>query len=612
MNDFDSITVCALIEDILFLDVSRQSSASIGTLLREGYHLPEKVSSILRELWERRPLPPLGAPAALLYGLDRFGLRLRESAEWLPLHSIFATDTNGWFSPDAVCRDEELHIPGERQPLPDGRLDALCSDLRRLCCRYEDDRRIIPALFDFLEDRGSFLSPDGGAHSLFEIAKLRAGGVACLCFTQYEQNLFPSAGDIIHQSCILVCSFDFLGIKDFKFQSAYADDLRLVTAASFYVDLFRENLLDDFLDAAGLSRCNLIFTGGRHLHMFLPNTTHIRELLKNTIQQANDWLADQFGLHLYVSFGVCAVDGFMDQIAFEARYYLDVFTEIANQKALMESHKYTAENLSHIGLCFRESKDLSHREWMQYAEDRFSDEAMIAVYDDPAHGIPIGAHRYASEWNGDCKGLIRLYGRKGNCWKTDLKTRQIGIWHQSVSAPAFCFSPDVKGEYGLFRMDIDNFRSNMLSSDEKDLRRFPAAKMEYSRQLAYFLRRDVPRLLKNYLRSHNEAPSAVLSVIHEGADDMFIFGELHHLLRFTAQMYLHYRQFTLGRGSFSAGICVYDFKKTLIQNAQTAQQLLDLAKTVPGKNAVAIKDSSSVFSWEDLIHHGTDFQDFSV
>ena len=498
MCDYEAVTISALIEDILFLDAGRHPTECMAALLTEKYCLPEKVSCILQELWSSGPMPPSNKSAALLYGLDCYGLRLSRPAVWTPLRSVFAGSAGGWFRPESICSDDALYLPEEQQlQLPDAILEKLCSDLRQLCSLRANNAELIPVLFDFLEDRGSFLSPDGGAHSLFEIAKLRAGGAACICFMLQERELLPPAEDVFHQASILVCSFDFLGIKDFKFQNAYADDLRLVTAASFYVDLFRENLLDDFLDAAGLSRCNLIFSGGRHLHMFLPDTTHIRELLENTIQQANDWLADQFGLRLYVSFGVCAVDSLMDQSAFEARYYLDIFTEIANQKALMESHKYTAENLSHIGRSFRNSEDLSHRVWMRYAADHFSNEAQIAVYNDPGRGIPIGAHRYASEWDGDFKGLIRLYDRKGNCWKTGLKTRRIGIWHQSVSAPAFWFSPEVKGEYGLFRMDIDNFRSNMLSSEKNDWRAFPAAKMEHSRQLAYFLRRDVPRLLKN-------------------------------------------------------------------------------------------------------------------
>ena len=614
MSIIQTITICALLKDVIFLDAQRRKLEHIDDLLVKDYHLSEDISSVLCELWESRPFPPENDMAALLYGIDQRGLRLSTSAVWAPLQSVFTSAESGrYFKPDAICSDEVLHYPHtQKKQVPDAFLDALCSNLRQLCSSFpEGGAKLILALFDYLEDYGSFISPDNGAHSLFELSKLRAGGAACVLSRILEQKCAPG-GDLLDQPIILVCSLDFLGIKDFKFQKGYADELPLVAAASFYIDLFRETVLDDLLDSAGLYRCNLIFSGGRHLHLFLPNTAQIRERLQQSVRHANDWLSRQFGLRLYVSYGFCVIEGLMKLNAFSEQNYLGIFTEIANQKALMESHKYSPENLAQIGRSLSGSEYLTHRAWIEAVARELSGEQIIAVRDTPGTGIPIGYHRYASEWNGEITGLIRLYNKKGNCWKNNRTVRQIGIWHQSVSAPVFHFTPEAEKNFGLFRMDIDNFRSNMLNRRENDLRVLPADKMEYSRQLAYFLRRDVPRLLRDYLSAQEASQPVILSVIHEGADDMFIFGEMEHLVRFTSKMYLHYRKFTCGCGSFSAGICLYDFHKSLQQNAQTAQQLLDYAKTVPGKNSVVIKDNAGAYSWEDLIQRGTNNQDCSV
>ena len=614
MNHIETITISSLLKDVVFLEAQRRRLENIDDLLTKDYHLSKDVSSVLCDLWANWPFPPKGDLAMLLYEIDLRGLRLSPSAEWAPLQSVFTQgDSARYFLPGKVCSDEALYYPNAQKPqISDIYLDTLCNNLKQLCETHSDDVDILStALFDYMEDYGSFLSPDNGAHSLFELSKLRAGGAACAYFQMQELQRAP-AGDFLDQPMILVCSIDFLGIKDFKFQSSYADELSSITAASFYIDLFRETVLDDFLDSVDLFRCNLIFSGGRHLHLFLPNTARIRERLKQSIHDTNDWLSRQFGLQLYVSYGTCVIEGLMKLKTFKEQNYLGIFTKIANQKAIMESHKYSPENLAQIGRSLIKSEDLTHRAWIEAVANNLSEEKIIAVRDIPGDGVPIGHHRFASEWHGETAGVIRLYNKKGSCWQINHKVRQIGIWHQSVSAPSFHFVPNIEKSFGLFRMDIDNFRSNMLNRKQNDLRVSPVDKMEYSRQLAYFLRRDIPRLLNTYLSTQESGQHVILSVIHEGADDMFIFGEMEHLLRFTLQMYLHYRKFTCNFGSFSAGVCFYDFHKTLQQNARTAQQLLDFAKTVPGKNTVVIKDNTGVHSWKEIVRYGTSCQDTFV
>lgn len=611
MINIETITVCALIEDVVFLNAQILSLKHIDTLLKQEYSLPDEISSVLSDLWNSSPNTPSNRNALLLYEIDRLGLRLPLQSKWSTLRSIFVSSDEGWFSPELTCNEESLlFINKERKTISDSLLLDLCKDLQIICKQFVGSKGIITSLFDFLEDRGSFISLDNGNHSLFETAKLRAGGVACLLYKIQEYPKQPVPKELFDDSFVLVCSLDFLGIKEFKFQKSYSFDLSVVRSASFYVDLFRENLLDDFLDSAGLTRCNLIFSGGRHLHLFLPNTAHIRDLLKKYIRETNDWLVEQFGLSLYVSYGTCAINGITDETAFNANCYLQLFTEIANQKAIIESNKYTADNLAKIANKLKRQSDLSHPEWMKWIADTLLDDSIIAVSNCKKEGIPIGPNRYIDKWNGYSNDLIRIYSMKGTCSSKHGEVKQIGIWHQTLSKTKFQMLASSKEKYALFRMDIDNFRSKLINNSGNEWRELPSSKMEYSRQLAYFLRRDIPLLLKDYKRKTDN--QIILSVIHEGADDLFLFGELKHIIEFTSQMYLYYKQFTLGTGSFSAGICIYDFEKSLIQNAQIAQQLLNQAKTIKGKNAVIIEDGRNGYSWEEFIKNGEDIQNIII
>jgi CRISPR-associated protein Csm1 len=53
-----------------------------------------------------------------------------------------------------------------------------------------------------------------------------------------------------------------------------------------------EHLVDELLEKLSLSRANLIYTGGGHCYMLLPNTDRVRKILKEYEVQINQWLLD--------------------------------------------------------------------------------------------------------------------------------------------------------------------------------------------------------------------------------------------------------------------------------------------------------------------------------
>ena len=58
-----------------------------------------------------------------------------------------------------------------------------------------------------------------------------------------------------------------------------------------------------FRSRLSLTRCNLIYAGGGHCYLLLPNTEQAKETFDNGLASANQWFLAQFGAALYIAGG---------------------------------------------------------------------------------------------------------------------------------------------------------------------------------------------------------------------------------------------------------------------------------------------------------------------
>lgn len=81
--------------------------------------------------------------------------------------------------------------------------------------------------------------------------------------------------------------------------------LKGLRARSFYLEILMEHIIDETLSALTLSRSSLIYSGGGHCYMLLPNTDRVKEILKKQQEQINHWFIDKFDTALYPCMWVC-------------------------------------------------------------------------------------------------------------------------------------------------------------------------------------------------------------------------------------------------------------------------------------------------------------------
>lgn len=93
------------------------------------------------------------------------------------------------------------------------------------------------------------------------------------------KTLLDKESDFMNEKMFLLYSMDVSGIQDFIYTIATQKVLKGLRTRSFYLEIVIEHCIDTLLERTGLTRANLIYSGGGHAYVILPNTDGIKEIL---------------------------------------------------------------------------------------------------------------------------------------------------------------------------------------------------------------------------------------------------------------------------------------------------------------------------------------------
>lgn len=107
-----------------------------------------------------------------------------------------------------------------------------------------------------------------------------------------------------------------------------------------------EHYADELLSLCGVGRTNLLYTGGGHCYMLLPNTAEVRAAIERWNRRFNDWLSEQFGISLFLAHGYtpCSGNELIDFPA-ERSPYKKMFRRVSSALAGHKLHRYDAAAL---------------------------------------------------------------------------------------------------------------------------------------------------------------------------------------------------------------------------------------------------------------------------
>ena len=212
------------------------------------------------------------------------------SSRCRPLRSIFS-HLNGehpGYSVPAARPDGALHDPVQDAPdIPAAVYRELYQELTEQLTGLQFSPAQANALLGLLESQCSALPASTAREedrdiSLYDQLKLTAALAACV--SEYLQqadafSLLDTPAELRREPAFLLYTADFSRIQRFIYTVHTEGALRSLRSRSFFLELLMEHYMDELLDGCGLTRTNIIYSGGGHCYLLLPNTATVQQTL---------------------------------------------------------------------------------------------------------------------------------------------------------------------------------------------------------------------------------------------------------------------------------------------------------------------------------------------
>lgn len=157
--------------------------------------------------------------------------------------------------------------------------------------------------------------------SLYVHSKITSAVASCmkLYFDEqqiqdYKKYCFNSGSKIFRNEKIyLLVSGDISGIQDFIYTIPSKGALKTLRGRSLYINLLLEEFIDEYLEQIGLSRANVLYSGGGHFYILAPNIEDTKKAIDKLQAKMNRWLMENIGINLYLAIGMaeCSANNLM-------------------------------------------------------------------------------------------------------------------------------------------------------------------------------------------------------------------------------------------------------------------------------------------------------------
>lgn len=566
--------------------------------------------------------------------------------KFMALDSIFNT-LNGncgdaKYLPRTLNPDAGINFPVKEEIRYDEEFyKKIRQDLKDILKQLEYTDHYMNSLLEALEATLSFVPSSTSRReradiSLFDHMKMTACIGSCLYdyaeenkIKDYQKWVFYHIEQLYARPMFLLASIDISGIQSFIYgQYGNGDVLKNLRARSFYLEVMLEELADELLDRLELSRANLIYTGGGHAYLLLPNTEKSKKILMAQEKEMNRWLLDTFQTDLYVAFGYaeCSVYDLMNH---REGSYSDIFRRASVMLSQKKIHRYQVDEI----LCLnqRQHQDsgrecrICHRSDLLKEDDvcaicaglgRLSrgilEKDFFSVLADSSEGIPVypGRYLYADsekklrERISSQPEYIRSYVKNNLYTGVSVATK---LWVGDYSAAGTLDELVSKGHgigrLGVLRADIDNLGQAFVSGFDGKYQTLSRS-ATFSRKLSLFFKLHMNGILKKGVYSIDGQPGERnAAIIYSGGDDVFVVGAWKDVLEFSIDLYQDFQAFSQGTLTLSAGYSIFQQKYPISYIAKQTGELEDLAKRMDGKNAIALFDGENVYHWDTFIEN---------
>lgn len=589
----------------------------------------------------QRTLPP-DSPAWIVYLADNLSAAAdRREIEGecttfrrdLPLNSVF-THLNGyhpgWVIPP-YSQDGRLHLPQKQHSLLASDYGAAVRKLQQCLPDLQPQPEWVNSLLGLLETQlsgfpSSTCTSESADISLYDHAKTTAAMAACISeyvqangITNLRKALFEQETDFRGQNTFLLYTADFSHIQKFLYTVHTEKALRSLRSRSFFLELLMEHYLDELLVGCGVSRTNVIYSGGGHCYVLLPNTPVVIKILTQWNRRFNSWLRQQFGTQLFLANAWAACSGNdLTNTPAEKSPYKELFCRVNRLLEQHKFHRYTAKDLRQLNntntypdgreckVCGTSAnlKD-SLCPWCRLFTDlsiKIQNQSVLVVSreasaaDDCALPALDSGMEYLTLTNADTarkrlsgeENIVRIYTKNapftGMTYSTNL---YVGDYAASNELETLADQSEGIRRIAVCRMDVDDLGHAFISGFERENEKNPVQRMHYvtlsrtaafSRQMSLFFKCCINDILQGLQ----------VAIVYAGGDDVFLVGAWNDTLKAAQRIQSNFAAFSCGALTLSAGIGIFDDHYPIRLAAEETADLEEAAKRLPGKNAVAL------------------------
>lgn len=483
--------------------------------------------------------------------------------------------------------------------------------------------------------------------SLYDHLKLTSAIASCMYeyfeennLTDYKTYCFSNNPNKYRDfQYFKLVSFDISGIQDFIYTISSSNALKLLRAKSFYLEFLMEHICNELLSLLDLSNSNILYTGGGHSYLLLPNTKHVDESINLVQTKVNDWLLKHFSISLYLATGsvTCTSNDLMSNygeihksiITDKLKRYSNeqlnrIFDiELQKQKTIEYSReckicKTTSKDLDSDGICklcttfielgkYITGKDnlvaIVSNEPKKYSVELPTVKSMQKYLSLKIVPDKLSPEQISSLIeNEKCENIYTI-----NKWATGNNKYVKNIWLGNYNCkPSIEFSElsNVSigiNRLGVMRADVDNLGSIFSKGIPKEYNSISRT-ATLSRQLNMFFKYYINKLCANYN----------IVIVYSGGDDVFIVGSWNDVLKFSKELRTAFGKYTCNKLTFSVGIGLFSPSYPVYKMAELTGLLEEFAKNTQNKNSIALFGEGTkikgtnfeklkfVYSWQDF------------
>ncbi|MDO5410703.1 MAG: type III-A CRISPR-associated protein Cas10/Csm1 [Lachnospiraceae bacterium] len=469
--------------------------------------------------------------------------------------------------------------------------------------------------------------------SLYDHVKMTAAIAICveqyLKFKKeknYREKLFIHANETYAEKMFLLYSMDVSGIQNFIYTIASQKALKGLRARSFYLELVMEHIIDELLTKLSLSRANLIYCGGGHCYLLLPNTEDVRKAVEEQENIVNNWFLDMFGTSLYVAGGYVSCSA-NDLKNVPEGSYSALYIEISKKISIKKSHRYQAQDIMKLNgeisdgereckVCRRiEKLNADDKCPMCAALEKMSGNILYqkfftVISNKEADALPLPGEKYlvADTKEGlllrmESDTYVRCYTKNRIYTGKHVTTKLwVGAYTTGDSFEELAQKAEGINRIAILRADVDNLGKAFVFGFQrpgKDNRYVTLSRTAtLSRQLSLFFKCYINQIMENGKSDClGGGGKRNITIVYSGGDDVFLAGAWNEVIEAFIDLREALGKFTQNTLTISGGIGLYHSGYPINIMAKEVERLENQSKDFDGKDAITLFDENGSYKW---------------